>query len=187
MSSEVEPRDHTEVAAAAAQRPHELWVCGIRHFDDIAGGCHELRAHELIGRQPPCAHHPADAAAEGQPADSDRGRVARADAQVVAAQDLGDVTPRRPAADAHEGPFDLHVAQSGEVEGEPAGDAAPRAVPAAAHHDRHMLIGRPAHGRYDVGDRADANDRIGLARARMEVPRRLPSVVARHQNALRER
>ena len=60
------------------------------------------------------------------------------------AQDLGDVTPRRPAADAHEGAVDLHVVQRGEVEGEPAGDAAPRAVPAAAHHDRHMLDRPPS-------------------------------------------
>ncbi len=81
VRAEVEPRDDPEVAAAAAQRPQQVGVRGIRHLEHIAGRRHDLRAHELIGGEPPRADHPADAPAQGQPADADRGRVARAHAR----------------------------------------------------------------------------------------------------------
>ena len=56
----------------------------------------ELRADELIGRETPRAHHPADAAAEGQTADADRRRVARADAEAVLGERARDARPTSP-------------------------------------------------------------------------------------------
>ena len=162
-------------------------MCGIRHVDDIARCGHELRADELIGGEPPRAHHPADAAAEREAADADRGGVARADTEVVLGEDARHVTPGRTAADTHERAVDLDVGQGREIERQPTRNTPPCAVPAAAHHDRDMLIRRPSHGRPDILDRPGADDHIWVADAGMVVPGGFPPVVARHQHALRER
>jgi hypothetical protein len=162
-------------------------VCGIRHLDDSARRSHQLGAHELIGSEPPRTHHPADASAERQSADADRRGVARADPQIVIGEDAGDMTPGRAAADTHERAVDLDIRQRREVECQPARNTPPRAVPAAAHDDRDMLIRSPSHGRPDILDRPCAHDRVGFPRARMGAPGGFPAVVARYQDALRER
>ena len=153
------------------------------HFDDVAGGGDEFDADELVGRQSPGAHHPADAAAEREPADTDRGGVAGADAELVIGEYLGDVAPHGAAADAHERAVDVDVVQCREVEGQSARHGAPGAVAAAAHDDRNALARRPSHGTDHVGNRIGAYDQVGFAAAGMEAPCRLPFVVTGRQHA----
>ena len=183
MGAEVESGDHTEVASAAAQRPEEIGVRGLGHLDDVARSRHQLRTDELIGGQTPRPHHPSDAATERQPADTDRGRVAGADAETVVGEHLGDVPPRGTASDSNERAVYFDVVQRREVDGEPARHGSPRTVPAAAHQDRHALSCRPPHGARHVCHGCRTHDRIGLADAGVEVARSIPPVVSRCDHA----
>src|SRR5690606_18711262 len=59
----------------------------------------DLRRHQPVEREPVRAHHPADAAREQQPADADRGGVARGDRQTVRCERLRDRAPGGAATD----------------------------------------------------------------------------------------
>src|SRR4051794_28629967 len=99
MGAEVEPRHDTEVAPATAQRPEQVGMRAIIRLDHLAAGGDHLRADELIGGETPGAHHPADAAPEGEPAHTDRLRVTGAHSEPVLCERRGDVSPHGAAAD----------------------------------------------------------------------------------------
>ena len=52
-------------------------------LENAAVGGHDLGAEQVVDRQTVLAHEVADAAAEREPADPDRGRVAEADGETV--------------------------------------------------------------------------------------------------------
>ena len=114
-------------------------------------GRDELRADELIGGETPRAHHPADAAAEREPADADRGGVAGADAETVGRRGSRRRCPHvAPPPTRTSVPSTSTSFSAARSSVSPPGTVAPRAVPAAAHDDRDALGGRPAHGARDV-------------------------------------
>ncbi len=183
VRTEIESRDDSEIAAAAAQRPQEVGMRRIGRLDDVAGGRHKLDADQLICGQAPRAHHPPDAAAEREAADADRGGVARTDAEAVLGEGRGDVAPRGAAADAHECAVDLDGVQRPQVDREAAGDGAPRTVTAASHDHGSAFGRRPAHGIGDVVDGIHPHDHVGFAGAGVEAARRLPAIVSRGEHA----
>ena len=98
---ELELGDDAEVAAAAAQRPEEVRVLVFARANDLALGGHQLERAQAVDREPVATHHPADAAAEREPADAGVGDVAEGDRQRVRRhRRLGDVVEQRAAAHA---------------------------------------------------------------------------------------
>ena len=102
---ELEPRDDTEVAAAAADRPEQVGM-RVRAGGDLpAVGRDDLDRLEGVDGQAVLADQPADPAAEGQPGDADRPGVAERRRQTVGrggdrvfARRSGRAAPRRPGA-----------------------------------------------------------------------------------------
>ena len=178
VRAEVEARDDPEVAAAAAQRPEQVGVRGLGHLEDVAARRDELRADELVGRESPRAHHPADAAAEGEPADAHRRRVAGAHAQPAVGEGARDAPPRRAAADPDERAVDVDVVEGREVDRETAGHGAPRAVAAGADHDFEVLVGGVSQGGAHVVDGGGAHDHGRFADAGVEAAGGVPVGIA---------
>ena len=176
---EVEPRDDPEVSAAAPQRPEQVGVRGARHLEHLTARRDDLRPDELIGREAPRPHHPADPAAEGEPADSDRRGVAGAHAESVLGERVGDIAPRRAAAHVHERAVDgrRHGVRRDRASGRRA--ASPHALcpPPRTMTSRRSDAGVPQRRAHIVdGRRPDDDGR--LADAGMEAARGVPFVVA---------
>ena len=179
MRFEVEPRHDAEVAAAAAQGPHQLGMRGVVHLDDVTARGDDLRPDELIARQPPGPHHEADAAAERETAHADRRRVPRAHTESMTGEDARHVSPAGAAAHADPRAFDRDVIERGEVDGRAAGHGAPRAVATAADQDVEPLRDREHHGRADVLQGRWTEDEGGIADTRVEPARGIPARAAR--------
>jgi hypothetical protein len=95
VGGEVEADRDAEVAAAAAQRPEQVGVLhGVRADQPSVRGDH-LRRGQAVDGQPVPADHPADAAAQRQPAHADLIGVSRGQPQPERAQGRGDRTPGR--------------------------------------------------------------------------------------------
>ena len=137
---ELELGDDAEVRARAAQRPQQVLV-GVH---DAAVREHDLRARDVVDRQPVLAGHEADAARGREPADADVAVVARAHPEPVLAELLRDVAPARARAEPRHVAVDADAVELAEVDHDAAvvRRAAADAVPAAAHGQRHVLLAR---------------------------------------------
>ena len=151
---ELEARDDTEVAAAAADRPEEVRVLvGAGGQEPTIGG-HDLDGLERVDGQAVLAHEPADAAAEREAGDADgagvteRGRkpVGRGRERVLAGGQAR-LRPGRPSLDIDVEP--LHVR---DVEHDPAidGAVAGDAVSATPDRERHPGLAGEDDGPRDV-------------------------------------
>ncbi len=159
---ELEPRDDTEVAAAAADRPEEIGMRVRARGDLPAVGRHDLDRLEGVDRQAVLADQPADPAAEGEPGDADRPGVAERGGQTVGRRGdrvfLGRQTglgPRDPALG-----IDVEALHGAEVEHDAAvvGAVAGEAVAAAADRQGQARLACQVDRAGDVGRVGRAND-----------------------------
>ena len=159
---ELEPRDDTEVAAAAADRPEQVGMRVRARGDLPAVGRHDLDRLEGVDRQAVLADQPADPAAEGEPGDADRPGVAERGGQTVGRRGdrvfLGRQTglgPRDPALG-----IDVEALHGAEVEHDPAvvGAVAGEAVAAAADRQGQPRLACQVDRAGDVGRVGRAND-----------------------------
>ena len=158
----------------------------LRGREQPAVGGHHPCADQVVDRQPVPAHHPADAAAQGETADADVGGVASGEGPAVRIECRGHPAPGRAAADPHEpalGVEDLDVVKMRQVDHHPAGvgAVAERTVPARAHRHRQVVTcGVSERGR-DLVRPARPDHQRWVAR-RVKRPRRLVvAVIARSQ------
>ena len=71
--TEHERRDHAEVAAAAPQRPEQVWVLGCAGGDEPAVGQYDVGREQVVDRSArTAASQVADAAAQRQAANAGR-------------------------------------------------------------------------------------------------------------------
>jgi len=135
VQTELEPGRDAEVAAAAADRPEQVRMrLGIDAQEPTVRG-HDLGREQVVDREAVLADEVADAAAQRDPADSDRARIAesgrepvRRGRRRVLARGQARLGPRGAV-----GGIDLERPQLGEIEHDPAlGDAVSRAAVTAA-------------------------------------------------------
>ena len=62
MQAELEVDHHTEIPAAAAQRPEQIRILSLAGMHETAIGRHHVGAHEIVAGQAVPAPEPADAA-----------------------------------------------------------------------------------------------------------------------------
>jgi hypothetical protein len=70
MRAELEARHRAKVAPAAADRPEQIGVLVRGRADDRAAREHDLRAEQVVDREPAPRREPAVAAAEREPTDA---------------------------------------------------------------------------------------------------------------------
>jgi hypothetical protein len=162
VEAQPEPRRHAEVAAAAADRPEQVGVRLGVDTQELALRRDDVGGEQVVDRETVGPDEVADTAAEGDPADPHRSRVAEPDREAV----LGGRVRELGGGEAGLGPgrsglgVDLDRLPPREVEDDPAvghavtGDA----VAAAADRERQAAL---AGGGDDAGDVVvvrDAND-----------------------------
>ena len=91
VQPEPKARRDTEVAAPASDRPEEVRVRLVVHLQKLAVGGHKLGRQQVVDRETVLPDQEPDAAAEREPADSDRPRIAEAGREAVRA--CGDAVP----------------------------------------------------------------------------------------------
>jgi hypothetical protein len=138
---EIEGGHDPEVAAAAANRPEQFGVLRGARVHDLAAGRDHLRGGHVVQGQAVLPDLPADAAGQGQPADTDALGVTGGDRQARRGQGRRDLAPGGAAADPHQVAFgveDLHVREPAEVDHDTAvvGAEAREAMAAAPHGQR---------------------------------------------------
>ena len=162
-SSEVEPRDDAEVAAAAPDCPEEVGVGVLVRLDDGAVDRDHLDADQVVAREAEAADQEADAAAESQAADAGRAERAAGGGQPVRLRRCVECAPGGAAAGARDSrvPVDLDRVESGQLDDQTAvADGVARdVVTAAADRNRQPVLGRHAERGDDVGGAPAARDR----------------------------
>jgi hypothetical protein len=162
VQPELEPGDHPEVAAPAAQPPEQLGVLvpGRPHHLAVRG--HQLEGLDVVAGEAVLAGHPPHPAAEREAADAGVGDVAGGGGQPVPLGLGVERAEQRPALHrrAPAGRVDADRGHRGEVDhqavvGDPEAD---HAVPAAPHADLQVQVAGGAHGRDHVADAGAAHD-----------------------------
>ena len=166
MESEPETGRHAEVPAAAADRPEQVgFVLGI-HAVELAIGGHDLGGQQAVDREALLADEVPHAAAERDPSDPDRTRVAEPDPQAVRVGGVRELERRQAGLRPRRAPLgvDLDRAQIGEIDHDPAvGHAlADHAVAAAAHGELEPRLARERDYAGDVHLVGDPNDDRGM-------------------------
>jgi hypothetical protein len=168
----VEAGDDAEVATASPDRPEEVCVAVAVDLQDLAVGGHHLRAEQVVDRQPVLAHEVADATAEREAADPDRGRVAKAHGEPVAGGGRRHLTRGEAAGGMHDPRVgvDLERSQSAEVEHEAAlaRAVAGSAVAAAANRELDAGLSRERDDARDLAGICGSDDRRRAAVDRRE-------------------
>ena len=182
---ELERRDDAEVAAAAPDRPEEVGV--VLLAGDVEGAVtgHHVGGQQVVEGEAETAREVADAAAEGQPADTGgrddaarRGQPERVRRGVEVAPGRAARDPRRLAQRvdpdaAHRGQVDDHA---------PVAGAEPRhAVSTTPDRDRQVVVGGEAHRRHHVPgvDRLHHDRRTLVDHAVADRPRDVVPLVRR--------
>ena len=181
MQSEPERGDNAEVAAAASQRPEQIGVfVGGRQEDAALGGDH-LGGEEVVDDEPVLAHEEADAAAEGEPADSGVAHDAAGGGQAVGLRLVVDVAPQSTTLHPGRatGGVDRHGPHRREVDDDPvvAHRGTCHVVAPAPYGDLQVVVAREAHRRDHVGRARTAGD-AGRTAVDRAVPDPAGSVVA---------
>ena len=73
MQGEFESRDHSEVAAAAAQRPEQLRILRLGGLHDRSVSGYQFNGDQVVAGEPVFADQVSDAAAQGEAADTGAG------------------------------------------------------------------------------------------------------------------
>jgi hypothetical protein len=126
MRSEQEAGDHTEVAAAPAQRPQQIRVGGLAGDDKTADGKHHVRLDEAVDRQPILPAAIAVTAREGETCNARRRDDAERHRKAEGMRRMVDVAGLAARPDAHRlvDRIDAHAGHHREADDEPALDAA---------------------------------------------------------------
>src|SRR5690606_16379107 len=154
--------DHAEVAAAALERPEQVWVLVLGRAQPLAAGGHDVRGEEVVDGEAVLAHQPADAAAGREAGDAGVAHDAAGRRQAVRLRLVVDVAPERAALHPRRarGGIDVHAAHRREVDDDAAvaDGGARHVVASAAYGDLQVVVAGEAHGRDDVGSSDAAGD-----------------------------
>ena len=162
VQPELEPGDHAEAAAAAADGPEQVGVRLVVDLQQPAVGGHQLGREQAVDGQAVLAHQEPDAATKGDPADAHRSGVPEAGDQPVGAGRGGELA----GCQARLGPggpllrVDLQSLHAGKVEDDAAVGAAVAggAVPAAAHRQLEAAVAGEGDDPGDLGGVGGADD-----------------------------
>ena len=163
MAPERERRHDAEVAAAAAQRPEEIFLMlGVRRHDGAVGE-HDLGGDEVVDRQAALARQVSQPAAEREAADTGGRDDSRRDRESVLVGRLVDGAERCATLHAHHVRdwVDGDVGHRREVDHDPAVDRAETGavVATAADSDGEVVCARDLECGDDVHDVVAAGDR----------------------------
>ena len=154
VRAELEPRHDREVPAAAAQRPEQVGMLVGARAHLLAVGEDDVGRAQRVDREAVPAHEPAEAAAEGEPADAGVRDLPCRDREPVHLRGRVELREQRTAADAHERPggIDVDGVERAQVEAQRAvAHGAPGdRVAAAADRAGHAGGARRAHRGGDV-------------------------------------
>ena len=154
---------HAEVAAAAPQRPEQIRLGLLAAGDQLAVRRHHVGFEQVVDGEAAASRQVAHPAAEREPADAGGRDDPAGTAESERVGGVIDVAPGAPTLDSHATPrrVDADAAQASEVEHHTAVDGAEagRAVPTAAHRERHLALASEADGRHHVGDVGGPDDR----------------------------
>ena len=182
VQREFELGHDAEVAPAAAQRPEQLGLRGLRGSHHGAVGEDDLGRDEVVEGQAVQAYQVADPAAQGQARHARRVVGAAGHRQPVCRAGRVDTAPRRSAAgaDAPRVGIDLYPAQQPQIDHEAvvADRVTGHAVAAAADRRREALVLRPGDRRGDVVAAGAARDHRRVAIGH-RIERRAGDVVGR--------
>ena len=164
LRHELEGGEHAEVAAPAPDRPEEVGVLGLGEAQSTAVGGDDVGGDEAVDGQAVVAHHPADPASGGEPADADGLGVTGGEREPAGAQRARHVAP--PGAGAHADPVAVEHLDAGErrhVDDQAAVVGAPGldAVPATADRQRSPAETAVVDGRRDLFGRLGPDDQRG--------------------------
>ncbi len=198
MEREVEPGDDAEVAAAAAQRPEEVGVSVLARHAHVAVHGDDLGGHEAVAGEAEPSDQEADAAAEGEPADTGRREGAAGHGEPVCLSRGVERPPDRAAACPRDTRLriDVDLSEPREIDDQAAvaDGVAGDVVPAASDGDRQLVLARDREGDCDVlrapaarnRERAAVNQRVEggprLVVRRVLIGEDLPGEAARGRN-----
>ena len=101
MAAEREGGDHTEVAAATAQRPEQITVRLFAGGDETAVGQHHIGGDQIVDGEAETARQVADPTAQSQPTNPGRGHKTRRQRQSKRPGGMVHITPDTTAVDPH--------------------------------------------------------------------------------------
>ena len=192
VQSELEPRGNAEVAAAAADRPEQIWMgLGVGAKQTAVGG-HDIGGEQVVDREAVLADEVPDATSQRDPTDPDRAGVPEPRGEAVCGC-LDGVLARRQARLGPGGaPFDvdLEFPEVREVEHDPAFRHAVPGSAVAAAADRELEAGlacKRDHTR-DIGGIRGPHDhrRPAIDVADEHGPRGVVPVVLRRDHLTRD-
>jgi hypothetical protein len=137
-----QPRQDTEVAAAASQRPEQIAVPLTVHVQGVSAGGDEFHREQVVDRESVLSNEPADPSAQREPGDTNRMGVAEPGCQPMT-RGLHGVLPGgesglRPGASANR--VDVQPTHVAEVEHEPAVGGAMTGVTVGAASNRQFKV-----------------------------------------------
>ena len=172
--------DHAEVAAPAAQRPEQVGMGVSAGLQNLPVRGDDLRAEQVVARQPGQPVQPADPAAERQPGDASGADHSAGGGQPELTRGGVQLAPQHAGRDGRGagGRVNPDRFHAGQVEHQRVvGDGeARRGMPAAADADRQAVLTSEAHRRDDVACAGSAGDQRRAAVDRA-VPHRARRVV----------
>jgi hypothetical protein len=181
VDREPERGDDAEVAAAASQRPEQIWVFVGGRPDNAALGGDHLGGKQVVDGQSMFAHEEPDAAAEGEPGDACVADDAAGGGQAVGLRLVVDVAPQSPTLHPGRatGGVDPHGPHRREVDDDPvvAHRGAGHVVAPAPYGDLQVVVAREAHRRDHIGHPRAAGD-AGRTAVNRAIPDPAASVVA---------
>jgi hypothetical protein len=155
VEAELERGDHAEVAAAASQRPEQVWVLVLGRPQQLAVCRHHVDGEQVVDREAVLAHQPADATAEREPGHSGVAHDAAGGGHTVHLRLVIDVAPQRATLHpgAAVGGIDSHAPHRREVDDDPvvANGGARHVVASAPYGDLQIVVAGETHGRDHVG------------------------------------
>ena len=150
MEPVLEPGRDAEVPAAAADRPEEVRIMVGIDDPDLAVGGDQLGGQQVVDGQAVLPSEIADAAAEGDPAEPHRPRIAEAGREPVGAGRLRIRAGGQPGAGPRRPPFDVDLErlEVAHVEDDPA----------VAHAQPAVGVAAAPHGQLEPGLAGDPDD-----------------------------
>jgi hypothetical protein len=165
VQPEGERGDHPEVAAAAAERPEQIWFLGGAgpHLAPI--GQHDVRREQVVDGQAVRPRQVSESAAEGQATDAGGGEDAARGGEAVGTGGGVHLTPGAAAADRHGPALGIHLdrVEAREVDDQAVvtGSEPATVVPTTAYGEEELLLARGVDGGDHVGHGVRLDDEGG--------------------------
>jgi hypothetical protein len=164
MRAKQEARHHTEISAAAAQRPEQIRVLALARRDEAAVSEHHVRFQQVVDREAVHATQVTAAAAESETGNARGGNNACRNCQAECMRGVIDVALRAAGFDANRARrrVDADSFQPAEIDHDPAVAAAETGavVTAAANCEQQIAIAREFNRRNDVRHVAATCDHV---------------------------